>query len=124
MTVRQLYEQSCKLIYEIPDDDDDMKESFPAILNQLVMFCLPNENQFRASQGKEPLQTVPFYQSADDESELPFADKIVRLALPYGVQSKLLEADEDKKAESVLAYNKFVDALNSLTPAVETEMES
>lgn len=124
MTVRQLYEQSCRLIYEIPDDDDDMKESFPAILNQLVMICLSNENQFRLSRGKEPLQAVPFYQSADDESELPFADEIARNALPYGVQSKLLEADEDKKAESVLAYNKFVDALNSLTPAVETEMES
>ena len=45
------------------------------------------------------------------------------MAMPYAVQSKFLEADDDKKAESVLAYNKFTQMLNNITPAVEVEME-
>lgn len=122
MTVRQLYEQGCSLIYEIPDDDDDLKDAFPAILNQLVAICVQYENQHRTLAGDEKMTTAPTYSSADDQSELPFVDAITRVALPYGVQSKFLEADEDKKAESVLAYNKFIDALDSLTPAIETEV--
>ena len=122
MTVRQLYEQGCALVYEIPDDDDDLKDSFPAILNQLVAVCLPYEQNFRQSRGEPVPALPPLYTSADDESELPFVDEITRLALPYGVQSKFLEADDDKKAEAVLAYNKMMDALNTLTPGVETEM--
>lgn len=120
MTVRQLYEAACALVYEVPDDDDELKEVFPAALNQLCEVCRAYENQFRAVNGAERLEAAPYYTSADDTAELPFVEPIARAALPFGVQSKFLEADDDKKAESVLAYNKFIDTLNSLTPAVET----
>lgn len=122
MTVRQLYEQGCALVYEIPDDDDDLKDAFPAILNQLVAICVQYENQYRILRGQETMDIPPLYTSADDETELPFVDAIARVALPYGVQSKFLESDDDKKAEAVLAYNKFIDALDSMTPAIETEV--
>ena len=122
MTVRQLYEQACALIYEIPDDDDDMKDAFPAILNQIAAVCVQYENQYRILRGQEAMSIPPMYTSADDQSELPFVDEITRVAMPYGVQSKFLESDDDKKAESVLAYNKFIDALDSMTPAIETEV--
>lgn len=122
MTVRQLYEQACALIYEIPDDDDDMKDAFPAILNQIAAVCVQYENQYRTVRGEEKMLMPPMYASADDQSELPFVDEITRVAMPYGVQSKFLESDDDKKAESVLAYNKFIDALDSMTPAIETEV--
>lgn len=122
MTVRQLYEQACALIFEIPDDDDDMKDAFPAILNQLAAICVQYENQHRILHDEPKMTAPPLYTTADDESELPFVDAIARVALPYGVQSKFLESDDDKKAESVLAYNKFIDALDSLAPAIETEV--
>lgn len=121
MTVRQLYEAGCYLVYEVPDDDDELKDAFPSILNQLVEICRPYENQFRRNEGAEDM-TAPFYTTADDENELPFHEVIARAALPFGVQSKFYEADDDKKAESVLAYNKFIDALNSMTPAIETDV--
>ena len=123
MTPRQLYEQACYLIYEQPDDDDELKSAFPHILNSLIAVCLPNENAFRMARGQEQLGYPALYATADDETTIPFADEITRAALPFGVQSKFLEADDDKKAEAVLAYNKFIDALNSLTPAVETEVD-
>ena len=36
MTARELYEQGCYLVYEIPDDDEELKSAFPTILNQIM----------------------------------------------------------------------------------------
>lgn len=121
MTPRQLYEQACYLVYEQPDDDDELKDAFPHILNSLLAICVPHENMFRASKMQDRMLYPALYTTADDTTEIPFVDEITRVALPFGVQSKFLEADDDKKAEAVLAYNKFIDALTALTPAVETE---
>ena len=124
MTARELYEQGCYLVYEIPDDDEELKSAFPTILNHAMAVCLPYENQFRTLRGQEKLLAPPFLVGSDFESyEIPFCEEIARMAMPYAVQSKFLEADDDKKAESVLAYNKFTQMLNSITPAVEIEME-
>ena len=124
MNVRELYEQACLLIYEVPDDDEDIKDAFPYILNHLMNICLPYENQFRKVRGQVSLLKLPVCKSADEQFEIPFCDEITKTAMPYAVQSKFLEADDDKKAESVLAYNKFTEMLNSITPAVETEFDN
>lgn len=123
MTARELYEQGCFLVYETPDDDEELKAAFPTILNHIMAVCLPYENQFRTLRGQEKLLAPPFLIGSDFNSfELPFCEEIARMAMPYAVQSKFLEADDDKKAESVLAYNKFTQMLNNITPAVETEV--
>ena len=123
MTARELYEQGCYLVYEIPDDDDELKSAFPTILNQTMAVCLPYENQFRTLRGQDKLLAPPFLVGSDFENfEIPFCEEIARMAMPYSVQSKFLEADDDKKAESVLAYNKFTQMLNNITPAVEVEV--
>ena len=124
MTARELYEQGCYLVYEIPDDDDELKSAFPTILNHAMAVCLPYENQFRTLRGQDKMLAPPFLIGSDFENfEIPFCEEIVRMAIPYAVQSKFLEADDDKKAESVLAYNKFTQTLNSITPAIEVETE-
>ena len=124
MTARELYEQGCYLVYEIPDDDDELKSAFPTILNHAMAVCLPYENQFRTLRGQDKMLAPPFLIGSDFENfEIPFCEEISRMVMPYAVQSKFLEADDDKKAEAVLAYNKFTQTLNSITPAIETEME-
>lgn len=123
MTARELYEQGCYLVYEIPDDDDELKSAFPTILNHAMAVCLPYENQFRTLRGQDKMLAPPFLIDSDFESfEIPFCEEIARMAMPYIVQSKFLESDDDKKAESVLAYNKFTQMLNNITPAVEVEV--
>ena len=123
MTARELYEQGCYLVYEIPDDDDELKSAFPTILNHAMAVCLPYENQFRTLRGQDKMLAPPFLIDSDFESfEIPFCEEIARMAMPYIVQSKFLESDDDKKAESVLAYNKFTQMLNNITPAVEVEL--
>ena len=124
MTARELYEQGCYLVYETPDDDEELKSAFPTILNQIMAVCLPYENLSRTVRGQEKPLAPSFLVGSDFESyEIPFCEEIARMAMPYAVQSKFLEADDDKKAESVLAYNKFTQMLNSITPAIEVEME-
>lgn len=124
MTARELYEQGCYLVYEIPDDDEELKSAFPTILNHAMAVCLPCENQFRTLRGQDKMLAPPFLIGSDFENfEIPFCEEIARMAMPYAVQSKFLEADDDKKAESVLAYNKFTQTLNSITPAIEVETE-
>ena len=120
MTVRQLYAMSCALIFETPDEDDDLKAAFPALLDQVLAEAVDYENQFRRLQGKELLEVedIPIYESADDTSVLPFTEKLCRGALPLGIKAALLEEDGGKQAEAVVAYNKYVTALSELTPAV------
>lgn len=117
MTARQLYEHGCNLVYEIPDDDEDILNAFPFILNHIMAICTPYENQFRFIRGQQKIGIIPKFDGWD--IDIPFCDEIVSLAMPYAVQSKFLEVDDDKKAEAVMAYNKFIEILNSITPAVE-----
>ena len=126
MTVKQLYSLSSRLIFETPGDDEDLKDAFPSILNQLLAEAKDYENQFRRLEGKALLETgdIPFYESADDARELPFHETLCRGALPLGVKAALLEEDGGKQAEAVIAYNKYAAALNDLTPAVFMEVEN
>lgn len=120
MTVRQLYCMSCALIFETPDEDDDLKAAFPALLAQALAEAVDYENQFRRLE-QQPLlrvEDIPLYESADDESALPFHEVLCRGALPLGIKAALLEEDGGKQAEAVIAYNKYAAALWELTPAV------
>ena len=91
MTARELYEQGCYLVYEIPDDDDELKSAFPTILNQTMAVCLPYENQFRTIRWQDKLLAPPFLVGSDFENfEIPFCEEIARMAMPYAVQSKFL----------------------------------
>ncbi len=124
MTVKQLYSAACRLIYEVPFDDEDLKDGFPAILNQILAEALGYENQFRRLE-KMPLlkiEDIPLYESADDDSEIPFHEILCRAALPLGVKAGLLEENVNKGAEAALAYNKYVTALSEITPAVFEEL--
>lgn len=124
MTVKQLYQMASRLIYETPGDDDDLMATFPHILNQVLAEALPYENMFRRAEGRTLLriEDIPLYDSAEDGSALPFCETLCRAALPLGIKARLLEEDGSKQAEGVLAYNQYVQALSSLTPAAFVEV--
>ena len=125
MTVKELYSLSSRLIYEAPYDDDDLMDSFPSILNQILAEATDYENQFRRLEGRTLLKVedIPLYDDPKDERQLPFCEKLCRAALPLGVKAAFLEEDGGKQAEAVLAYNKYVSALADLTHAVFVEVE-
>lgn len=126
MTVKQLYQMASWMTLEAPDYDDDLKSAFPHILNQILAEALDYENQFRRLENMPLLKTedIPLYDNADDERELPFHEILCRSALPLGIKAAFFEGESLLKAESVLTYNKYVSALQELTPAVFVEIGS
>lgn len=126
MTVNELYKMSSLLIFETPDYDEDLKDSFPAILNRVLAEMVDYENQFRRLE-KMPLlkvEDIPFYTSADDTRELPICEKLCRSVLPLAIKSGLLEEDGGKQAEAVLAYNMYAAGMMDMTPAVFEEVSA
>lgn len=121
MTANSIYKAACRLIFETPDDDEDLKASFPTFLTMALLHALDAENNRRAAQGCAALTVdeVPDVESADDtQTVLPFDGRILRLAVPYAIKSSFLADDNAKKAESVIAWNQFVEELERLSPAV------
>lgn len=119
-TAKDIYKAACRLIYETPNDDDDLKSSFPDLLEICLFEALPYENNLREVSGRPVLRAddIPKIATADDDTTvLPFDERILRLAVKYGVKSGFLEDDNSKKAESVICWNKFVDTLAATAPA-------
>ena len=119
-TVNSIYKAACRLIFETPDDDEDLKASFPVFLSMALLHALDTENNIRAVQARAalPADDVPDVESADDTAtELPFDARILRLAVPYAIKSSFLADDNSKKAESVIAWNQFVEELGRIAPA-------
>lgn len=119
-TARTIYELACRLIYEEPDDDEDFIATFPVMVNLCMMEALPYESNWRETKNEPPIDItmLPTITSVNDMKTLPFDERILRLALPYGVKSLFLESEDDKKAESVIAWNKFIQTLEGMSPGV------
>lgn len=115
MTVKAVFQRALAHIFESPGGDADFDNYSPHILDNLILQCLPYENAVRSAQGRDTLQSAPLIE-AIDETALDFDDRITRIALPYGLASALLMDDESRKTDSVLFWNKFVDALENLAP--------
>ena len=86
-------------------------------LENLLVKALPYENQIRAQRGAAQIARAPEI-GAIDETEIDWDDRITRDAIPHGLASMLMGDDNNKKAESVIEYNKFVEALAEAAPAI------
>ncbi len=118
-TVRDIYRASLSILFEEEDNDPDFKRSFPFFLSKLLMEILPYENQVRRFQKREALrpEDVPVITEIDDTT-LPYDERFLRTAIPDGIAGLFMADDDSKKAESVLQYNKYVQACIDICPAV------
>lgn len=120
MTVERIYEIACHGVFTAADDDEDFKSFSPAFLSSCMIEALPYENMIRKHEGRELLQVVeiPDYDEIDETEVDMFDERIVRLALPYGLKAYLLEDDGSRKAEAVMYRNRFIETLADIAPAV------
>ena len=120
MTVERIYEIACHGVFTAADDDEDFKAFSPAFLSSCMIEALPYENMIRKFEGRELLTTamIPDFDEIDDTEVDIFDERIVRLALPYGLKAYLLEDDGSRKAEAVMYRNRFIETLQDLAPAV------
>lgn len=123
-TTQKIFNLAAAILFETKGGDTDFDNYAPLFLEQLLMEALPYENQIREYQGRERLETAPEVNSIDDQTEIDWDDRITRGALPHGLASKFMGDDNNKKAEAVIEYNKFLQALEEAAPAIPYYEES
>ena len=83
----------------------------------MLQEALPYENMIRQQKGLPLVESVPELTAIDDTS-LDWDDRITKNALVHGLASCLMGDDNNKKAEALIEYNKFVQALDEAAPAI------
>jgi hypothetical protein len=82
MTVHDVYVIAAAFIGDRENDDQDEIDFAPTYMKVLLQEALDSENQIRVADGMDELTVAPrpsFYDT------IPYSDKIVRGALPYGL---------------------------------------
>lgn len=123
-TTQKIFDLAAAILFESKGGDADFDKYAPLFLEQLLMEALPYENQIREYRGRERLETASEVIAIDDQTEIDWDDRITRGALPHGLASKFMGDDNNKKAEAVIEYNKFLQALEEAAPAIPNYGES
>lgn len=116
-TVRKIFDMAAAILFENYGGDADFVQYSPLFLERLLQEALPYENAVRQYEGRPQLAHVPDIATID-ETELDWDDDICKNALVHGLASALMADDNQKRAEAVMEYNKFVQALNDTSPAI------
>ena len=120
LTADDVYTAALAYVYEYREKDKDYSKFFLNFLNALLCEALPYENSIREAAGRAPLAAAPLVKEKGEV--LPYDERIVRVALPYGVASYYFQ-DEGDTYRSAEYRNRYIEALEMLNCAVVTEME-
>ncbi len=119
-TVRKIFDLAGAILFTKFREDIDCDAFSPMLLESLMVIALPYENLIRRRKGKAPLETSPEILQIDN-TEIDWDDRITRLALPCGLASRLLAGEPGMKAEAVIEYNRFIEALKDTQSAYESD---
>lgn len=117
VTVRQIYDMAAAILFERYGNDLDYDALSPLFLSRMLQEALPYENQIREFRGEPKLAGAPML-TAIDSTVLDWDDNICKVALVHGLASALLADESNKKAESIIEHNLFVQALEDAAPAI------
>ena len=116
-TVRRIFDLAAAIVFERFGGDSDFDQYAPLFLERLMQEALPYENMIREQKGLTPVDAVPELNEIDD-TVIDWDDRITKNALVHGLASSLMGDDNNKKSESLIEYNKFVQALDEAAPAI------
>lgn len=116
-TVRKIFDLAAAILFEYYGGDADFVQYSPAFLERMLQEALPYENTIRQYRGMAELASAPEI-TAINETVLDWDDAICKNALVHGLASALMADDNQKRAEAIMEYNKFVQALEDATPAI------
>ncbi len=91
MTAYELLATAASLFFE--SDLSSYTEVALPFVNMILAECFETNNRLRRRAGKETLQTVPVL--SDLKEIVPFEEKLVRQAMPYGLAAKLIYDELD-----------------------------
>ena len=119
MTVKECYEQAVSFIPEVPEDNVDMQKHMVTWCNLLLAETFPHENIFRRGKKLPELERVLSVENEEDE--IPYNDRMVRAAFPYGM-ARWIFRENDDVAGSHEYYQLYVNALLEASPLEVVEI--
>lgn len=120
MTGNDIFRAALAVMSESPEESDGLGEYALQWLNLLLEECLAAENSCRERSGQEILERAP--QLATLGEEVPYCDKLCRVALPYGMAASLwTDDDNDYRANKWMTL--YRDAVSEAAGAVMTVIE-
>ena len=109
MDGNELLKRAMALYAETDTNDEDVKALSVPYINMVLAETFDVNNRMREYAGKEPLESIPEIASLDDT--IQYEDKLVKLALPYGLASKLY-FDEDDNPRLTMFLQEYSDRVN------------
>lgn len=109
LTVRDVYVIAAAFIGDREGDDRDEKDFAPVYMKVLLQEALPAENRIRIAEGMAELTIAPIL-GIDDV--IPYSDKIVRGALPYGLAWQYHQ-DAGNNQLAAMYRNMFIDGVEN-----------
>jgi len=116
MTATEIYIAALGLLGESSSSMGDYEEEVVVQkINIMLPEVFPYNQQMREQMGKAPLSDCPKIEALTED--IPFESIIVRMALPYGLASKL--AYDDDEAGKASYFNSMMTiTLQSMTPFI------
>lgn len=109
LTVRDVYVIAAAFIGDRENDDQDEIDFAPIYMKVLLQEALTAENRIRVAEGMSELTVAPLL-GIDDR--IPYSDKIVRGALPYGLAWQYHQ-DAGNLSLATQYRNMFIDGVEN-----------
>lgn len=119
MTANEVHEAALSLLFENRATAGDYNTFALPLLNLMLPELLETENAIRRVAGEKELDQAPKIDSL--EEEIPYDERLLRGALPYGLAAKLVYDDGDM---SKVGYFQqlYVNAVNSFAQIVPEQV--
>ena len=92
MTGNDIFRAALAIMSESPEESD-LGDYALQWLNLLLQECLTAENAWREQHERELLEAAPLLAVLSEE--VPYCDKLTRVALPYGLAANLWTDDDN-----------------------------
>ena len=109
MDGNELLKRAMALYAETDTNDEDAKTLAVPYINMVLAETFDVNNRMRKYSGKEPMESIPEITELSDT--IQYEDKLVKLALPYGLAAKLY-FDEDDNPRLTMFLQEYSDRVN------------
>ena len=119
MTANEVHEAALALLFENRATAGDYNTFALPLFNLLLPELLETENGLRRAAGREELEQAPLLGSL--EEQIPYDERLLRGALPYGLAAKLVYDDGDMGKVGYFPQL-YVNAVNSFAQLIPEQV--
>ena len=110
MIAKEVYSAALALLLETEESAGDYNAYALPLLNLLLPELFDINNSILQAEGIDKLKVIPQLENLDDE--IPYDERLLRNALPYGLAAKLVYDDNDMGKVGYF-QQLYVNAVNS-----------